>query len=157
MAKVERRDRLIRRMKAMRDAPRKYISEEIAAGANELSDAVRSSARGRRMKASVGWAWGAAPAETGVRSSSRAEELSIKGAQQLAATVFAGNRTAFWARWDEFGTRPHRIGGLFKGAKHPGTPARPFFFPNFRLRRKRLLGRISRGARRGIQEAIRRS
>lgn len=154
MPKVENADRLKRRLAAMRDAPRRRISEAIWGGAGELAEAIRANAHGERLKASVGRAWGNAPTDAGLATGEQSEARSIKGDRGLAATVYAGSREAFWARWEEFGTRPHPNKGLFEGTDHPGTAARPFFFPTFRLRRKALLSRISRAMRLGIKEAL---
>lgn len=53
---------------------------------------------------------------------------------------------------NEFGTKAHKAGGKFKGARIPAEPARPFFFPAFRALRRRLKGRISRSISTGIKK-----
>lgn len=45
----------------------------------------------------------------------------------------------------EFGTKPHRLGGKFKGALHPGTKPVPFFFGPYRASKKRIKSKSSRG------------
>ena len=49
----------------------------------------------------------------------------------LSVTIHAGDATAYYARWVEFGTAQ-------------GQPPNPFFFPAYRLGKKRARGRISR-------------
>lgn len=85
------------------------------------------------LRDSIGWTWGDAPAGsfTILKASSGAEY----GALQI--TVYAGNRQAFYARWQEYGTSK--------------TPAHPFFFPAYRAMRKRIKSRITREMRKAIK------
>ena len=71
-----------------------------------------------------------------------------------AVRVFAGNDKKGWyARLVEFGTRPHFQPK--RGTQHPGATARPFFYPAYRLIRKRLASRIKREATKGAKAAAR--
>jgi HK97 gp10 family phage protein len=54
----------------------------------------------------------------------------------------------------EFGVKPHRLGGKFKGAMHKGTPARPFFFPAYRAMKKRIKSKISRDVNKAIKQVV---
>lgn len=56
-----------------------------------------------------------------------------------------------YAHLVEFGTAPHRVGGRFKGAMHPGTKAQPFFFPAYRALRKRVKSRVRRSLRKAVE------
>ena len=86
-------------------------------------------------------------------SASRAETGgSIKGAEGLSVTVSAGGGLAFYASWVEFGTPPHINGGKFAGTQHPGTEKQPFFWPIYRLNRRRIRGRLSRAQNKTIKE-----
>jgi hypothetical protein len=76
----------------------------------------------------------------------------VKGDPDLTVTITAGNKEVFWARWEEFGTAPHKQGGMFKGTDHPGTAARPFFYGPFRALRKRVKSRITRATRKATRE-----
>jgi hypothetical protein len=157
MAKVQNVDRLKRRLAAMRDGPRKAMSQAIKENAEELSDAIRRVApKGRTgaLQRSVGWSWGNAPEVATLSGGDRSEAKGILGAQGLAATVHAGDRQGWYVRLLEFGTRPHKNKGLFEGTDHPGTPALGFFFGTYRLRKKSLLARMSRAMRKSIKESV---
>jgi len=86
-------------------------------------------------------------------------------AGDLVITIFAGNDEAFYARWVEFGTRPHTItvknaptlsrGGVNFGTSvsHPGaSTANAFFFPAYRAMRKRIKTRISRAINKSVRD-----
>ena len=77
---------------------------------------------------------------------------SIKGAEGLSVTVSAGGGLAFYASWVEFGTPPHINGGKFAGTQHPGTEKQPFFWPIYRLNKRRIKGRLSRAQNKTIKE-----
>lgn len=104
------------------------------------------------LRDSIGWTWGNAPAGAKVIAQSDADERGLK------ITVYAGNERAYYAAWVEFGTAPHNVskgGGnkSFKGTAtaHPGTRARPFFFPSYRALRKRIQSRIRRETRKAMK------
>lgn len=67
----------------------------------------------------------------------------------LIVTIYAGGKgafgDAFYARFVEFGTRPHSVAGpgsTGPGILHPGARAQPFFFPVFRTHKKKVRSRI---------------
>ena len=60
------------------------------------------------------------------------------GGHELARTVTVGDDVAYYARWVEFGTPTH-------------TP-QPYFFPAYRLLRKRLSNRIKRAVGKAVRE-----
>lgn len=76
------------------------------------------------------------------------------GGHDLAVTIHAGDRKAWYASLVEFGTAPHVNKGLFAGTQHPGTAAQPYFFPAYRLTRKRMKSKLSRAMRRAIKKAV---
>jgi HK97 gp10 family phage protein len=105
------------------------------------------------LRNSIGWTWGAAPQGSIVLASSTAGEMTI--------TIYAGNDEAFWARWVEFGTQAAVAGGRVSGRgdktrtslrTHSGTAAQPFFYPAFRLNKKRASGRIKRAVRKAVKD-----
>ncbi|MGO1079959.1 HK97-gp10 family putative phage morphogenesis protein [Inquilinus sp. CA228] len=159
MAKIQNLDRLKRRMKRLRDGPKQAMSGAIQENAEELSGAVRrvtpKGATGELAR-SVGWSWGNPPQyhRVAVMGSNRNEAAGILGAEKLAATVHVGNDKAWYARLVEFGTRPHANKGLFEGTMHPGTSPNPFFFPTYRLFKKRMLARFGRAMRKSIKTAV---
>lgn len=100
------------------------------------------------LRDSIGWSFGAAPKGSIALASGAAGNKRI--------TIFAGNKKAYYARWVEFGTKSHVIGGQRPGTVHPGSVAEPFFFPAWRTYRKgikRDLGKAIRGAVKNIARA----
>jgi HK97 gp10 family phage protein len=76
------------------------------------------------------------------------------GKGSLVVTIFAGDREAFYARFVEFGTRPHSLAGPGAegdGALHPGAKAQPFFYPVFRANKKKVKPRIRAILRRALK------
>lgn len=81
----------------------------------------------------------------------------------LGAKVVAGDASTmvevrkgsgvFWqlARLVEFGTKRHRAGGIFKGAWISAKP-HPFFWPAYRLMRKRVKARIVRNVNKAFKD-----
>ncbi|MBY3255578.1 HK97 gp10 family phage protein [Rhizobium laguerreae] len=70
----------------------------------------------------------------------------------LTITIYAGNATAFYSRWVEFGTAAHTAGGKFAGATIPAIAASPFFFVSFRANRKKVKSRITRAINKAAKE-----
>lgn len=54
-----------------------------------------------------------------------------------AYAVSAGNSGVRTAHLVEYGTTPHTLGGFFEGAEHPGSRARPFFWPAYRITKRK--------------------
>lgn len=61
-----------------------------------------------------------------------------KQVRETQAIISAGDETAFYPKWVEFGTT--------------AQPAQPFFFPAYRLLRKRVTARIRRVMNKAIRE-----
>lgn len=76
----------------------------------------------------------------------------LKGDPDLTISITAGNKEAYWARWEEFGTAPHINGGRFAGSDHPGTAPRPFFYPPVRALKRRVKSRITRATKKAARE-----
>ena len=80
---------------------------------------------------------------------------SSKGS--ICVTIYAGGKggfgDAFYARFVEFGTRPHSLAGPGGegGALHPGARAQPFFYPVFRANKKKVKPRIRAVLRRALK------
>lgn len=142
------------RVRARVQAAMEKVAEEIVADMRRL---VRKR-RDRRLERSIGWTWGEAPAGSFVIGQvGRADYGSLR------LTIYAGGREAFYARFVEFGTRPHslakgarkqnraaRMGG---GYMHPGARPFPFFYPAWRLWKRKVKSRISAAMRQAIRES----
>ena len=83
---------------------------------------------------SIGWTWGDAPEGSMVIGTVGGKEYST-----LRITIYAGQGDAFYARFQEFGTKD--------------MPANPFFFPVWRTRKRRVKSRLTRNINKAIKEA----
>lgn len=86
------------------------------------------------LAGSIGWTWGEAPAGSLTIGKVGKSEY---GAMRI--TIYAGGGAAFYARFHEFGTLK--------------MASRPFFYPVWRARKKRVKGRISRAISKSIRES----
>ena len=127
----------------------------MAEEAARLADAVRRGAPrdDGALQRSIGAAAGYGPltSATGAFRTKRTARGDALAREGLLHTVYAGDNTAFYARFVEFGTRPHRAGGMFEGAEHPGATAQPFFFPAIRLRRRAIKRALRAAARAAVK------
>ncbi|MDX3928699.1 MAG: HK97 gp10 family phage protein [Shinella sp.] len=69
-----------------------------------------------------------------------------------AVMITAGDSKARHAHLVEFGTAAHTAGGMFAGAAIPAIPAQPFFFPGYRMSRKRAARKIKAAMSRAIRK-----
>lgn len=58
--------------------------------------------------------------------------------------VTAGDTGVRYPHLVEFGAKAHAAGGRFEGAEHPGAPPQPYFWPAYRLVRRRHRARAGR-------------
>lgn len=152
MAKIIGRERLLRKLQAMPAIARSRVKQAIAESADEIVAMQKRfvPADSGALRNSIQQHWGAKP-DIKV-SGALIGGGGTKGDPDLTVWITAGSREAYYARWVEFGTGPHKNGGEFAGTMNPGTPARPFFFPPFRALRRRAIGRISRAVRRAAKD-----
>lgn len=80
-----------------------------------------------------------APIEDGNLQAS-IKEQDTSDSTRISRKVSAGGRSAPYASWVEFG--------------HGQAAPRPFFWPAYRLKKRRFKTRMSRAAKKAIQEAI---
>ncbi|WP_275790555.1 HK97 gp10 family phage protein [Pararhizobium gei] len=146
MTKLLNLARLDRKLKRLPEAAKQRIRPAMERAAAEIVAMMKSLVRvdDGDLKDSIGWTWGKAPRGSMVIATVRA---SLGG--DMTLTIYAGNSDAYYARWVEFGTKPHINQGLFPGTKHPGTEAKPFFYVSYRANRK--------GAKAQIRQAVRQS
>lgn len=110
---------------AMRAAMEKG-AEELVAMMKRLAPVDRGD-----LQMSISWTWGNAPDGAVVVAQ------SVPDGDGAKITIYAGSKTAFYARWQEFGTSE--------------MPANPFFYPSWRSLRKRIRSRILRDMRKAIR------
>lgn len=151
-AKIIGLKRLQKKLDKLPAAVKQRIREAMEQGANEIVNMAKSLVPvgnypgGGALRDSIGWTYGRAP--KGAMTIGKVQ--SVGG--DLTITIYAGNSEAFYARWIEFGTSPHRNRGLFAGSQHPGTAAQPFFYVSFRANRRRVKGRVSRAITKAAKE-----
>lgn len=144
-AKWRNKDRLAQKLRR--------LAPEAAAGQEQ--------ANGQSAAEMVALAKGFAPRRTGDLAESivRTPPGSVppayaQGGNPVATgawLVTAGNASVRYAGLVENGTAPHEQEGRFEGTEHPGTTAQPFFFPAYRLIRKRHRGRAARALNKSIK------
>ena len=83
------------------------------------------------LQMSISWTWGDPPKGAVVVAK------SAPGPDDMRITIFAGNKTAYYARWVEFGTTQMR--------------AHPFFFPSWRTKKRSIRSRITREMKKAIE------
>lgn len=97
------------------------------------------------LRDSIGWRYGP-------KTDKGTTKVASVQVGQTTVTIFA---SVFYARWVEFGTPPHIVGGKFAGAQHPGSKAHPFFFVSFRALRKEVKRMLAKAIREAIKKAVR--
>lgn len=144
---------LRRKLREMPNRVAAEVSRALVQNAEEMKRKIKNAAPvsangGGDLRESVDWEF--------TKQGKEASRGSIKGGEGLSVTVFAGNEKVIYARWVEFGTAPHIVKGLYAGATHPGTTRNPFFYPTYRLNKKRLKSRVSRAQNKAIKEVANR-
>lgn len=135
--KIQGREKFDRQLAALPGAMKAEIRKALEVSAAETVDLMRRFApvKSGRLRASINFTFGEAP-KGALASGAR----SAKADAELSVTMFAGGGETFYARFQEFGTTE--------------MPANPFFFPAYRLGRKRAKARIARSARAGAKKAF---
>ncbi|GAB1378667.1 HK97-gp10 family putative phage morphogenesis protein [Pararhodobacter aggregans] len=152
-----------KRMRAIPKAARAAVRPALDRSAEELVALQRSLAPVDEgdLVGSIGWTDGPPPAGS-------LAVATMPEDPDLAVTVYAGNEKVFHARWVEFGTQAAVAGarvanpgagnrqskrGRFSYRSHPGTTAQPFFYPAYRLLKKRITARIKRAIGKAVKAA----
>ena len=108
--------------KAMEDVAEEIVSQMYAVAPHLTGD----------LAGSIGWTWGDAP-----KGSLTIGTVGKTEYATLRITIYAGDKDAFYARWQEFGTTK--------------MPANPFFYPVWRAKSKSARNRITRAIGRAIK------
>lgn len=169
--RVQNLDRLKKKLEAMPPAIRSAIRQALAESADDMVAMMKRrapvgpvSGQGRKiglrpgaLRDSIVQTWGggkvAYASLSGHGSAARGAVSSeaVAGDADLSVRISAGNTRVRYAHLVEFGTAPHPQSGQFKGSRHPGTAADPFFFPSYRALRKPTRSRITRSIRKSIK------
>lgn len=149
---MQGRKKLLQRLQKIQKAPRRAARAALEKGAADIATSARNLApkKSGALAASIGHTFGNwKPANANVRGFG----ATRGGDPDLTVTVHAGSTAAFYVSWVEFGTSPHDNGGKFKGTKHPGAVAQPFFFPAWRMHKRRVKSSISRAMSKAIRDS----
>lgn len=144
--KVSGLDRLKRKIAAIPVAAKQEIRKALAESAQEIVDLQKRAVPvdTGNLRDTILWRYGDAE--------KLAHSQGVGGGHSLAVRISAGDTFARHAHLVEFGTSPHPQGGKFKGSQHPGTAAQPFFYPMFRLGKKKATGRVARAVNRAAKK-----
>jgi HK97 gp10 family phage protein len=128
-------EKIRRRFLALPKHARTMVDEALVQGADEIVTMQKRLVEvdDGELRDSIHWEWIPAPANAA-----------------RAIRIRAGNARVRYAHLVEFGTAPHRVGGRFAGAMHPGTAPAPFFYPAYRALKKRVKGRVRRSLRKAV-------
>ena len=134
--------RLRARLAKIPDIAREAAAAAMEEGAQEIVDAMKKAAPvdSGDLRDSIGWTWGEVPAGSFVVDEIRSGKNKGDQYATLRIKIYAGNREAFYARFQEFGTR--------------SQPAQSFFFPTWKAKRAEFRRRIRERVRKRIKEAF---
>ncbi len=149
MTKILNLAKLDRKLKRLPAVAKAEIKSGMEVAANEIVAMMKSlvAVDEGKLRDSIGWTWGKAP-----KGSLAVAVLKSGMAADLTLTIFAGNAEAYWARWVEFGTKPHDNAGKFAGTKNPGTKARPFFYVSWRANQRAAKSHIRKSVRKSVKK-----
>ena len=127
-----------RKFKAVPEQMRRNVAAEMEGIADDIVSQMYSAAPHDTgdLAGSIGWTWGDAPAGALVIGKVGKNEY---GAMRITIYETTGDKDAFYARFQEFGT--------------VNMPANPFFYPVWRANRKRTKSRLTRAVKRAVKEA----
>lgn len=155
--RVLNRDRLKRKLLAVPEFVKAEIKLAMEQSAEEIVKLAQQlvPVRDGTLHDSIGWTWGDAP-----KGSISIGSVPGPG-KELRITIYAGSEEAYYARWVEFGvaasSRGQRItnrsGRSRVSGGATGQGPRPFFFPAYRIGRKKAKGRVSRAVRKAAKRA----
>ena len=134
--------RLRARLAKIPDIAREAAAAAMEEGAQEIVDAMKMAAPvdSGALRDSIGWTWGEVPAGSFMIDEIRSGKNKGDQYATLRIKIYAGNREAFYARFQEFGTR--------------SQPAQPFFFVTWSREKAKFRRRIRERVRKRIKEAF---
>lgn len=133
--------RLQARLAKVPDIARAAAAYAMEEGAAELVAEMKRLApvQSGALRDSIGWTWGDVPAGSFTIADVRSGKNAGEQYATLRIRIYAGSREAFYARWQEFGTKDQ--------------PAQPFFFVAWKAHRTKFRKRIRDAVRTAIKEA----
>lgn len=138
MARSAQLDRLLAKMEAAQRAPREAIRPALLQSGEELASAMRTLAEASRDTGDLIESITVTGPGQSTPPYSQPGRSRVAGEAEVLVTV--GNSETRYAHLVEFGTSE--------------AEAQPFFWPAYRLLRKRLLGRIKRAVAKAVREEL---
>ncbi|MDQ0456042.1 HK97 gp10 family phage protein [Rhizobium paknamense] len=144
MSRILNLVKLDRKLKRLPDQAKAEIKAGMEAAANGVVTMMKNlvPTDDGTLRDSIGWTWGKVPKGAGIVAAVKASTGS-----DMTITIYAGSSEAYYARWVEYGTAPHKNGGRFAGSQNPGTTARPFFYVSWRASKKSAKRRVRKAVR----------
>lgn len=148
MARITGREAVSKKLLALPKQVKARVGPEIVSQADEMV---------RMMRA-------LAPVKSGALKRSIGVDKKSDMAGTYSVRVKAGGRPTMvelrkgsGKQWDyalgfEYGIAAHKAGGKFKGAEIPAIRRQPFFWPVYRLVKKKYRRRIANAVRKGIKD-----
>ena len=133
--------RLQARLAKVPDIARAAAAKAMEEGAAEIVAEMKRLApvESGKLRDSINWTWGDVPAGSFTIADIRSGKNSGEQYATLRIKIYAGSREAYYARWQEFGTKNH--------------PAQPFFFVAWKAQRAKFRKRIRDAVKTAIKEA----
>lgn len=134
IARVLNTQKLNRKLARLPDVSKEEMRLSLAVSAREMADMmeVLVPKDSGKLAGSIGWTFGEPP------KGSIAAGMLVDKAGAIVATVYAGDKEAYYAKWVEFGTRK--------------MSPQPFFFVAYRALKKRAKSRIKRGQTKAVKK-----
>lgn len=136
--------RIVAKLKQIPDVAVDAARLAMEEGAQEIVEAMRAAApKGAtgKLRDSIGWTWGDLPPGTFMIDEIRSGRNKGDQYATMRIKIYAGAGEGFYARFHEFGTKDGK------------TPARPFFYPNWKAKRAEFRRKIRARVRAAIKEA----
>lgn len=165
--KVKGKEKFLRQIEALPNAMKDEIRKALDVSADETTDLMKRfvPVRSGALRNSISYTFGEYKPDN---AKLRGLQSSGKRATELTVTMHAGDAKAWYAGLVEFGTRAHIIlpkqeggslhlldGRVVEKVDHPGATRQSFFFPAYRLGKKRAKSRLARAVRNGAKKAFR--
>lgn len=166
-SRLEKRQATLAKMARIPKDVRPALRKAIEDGAGEVVAFQKRlvSVRKGKLRESIKYVMGAFKLERSqiAIGQGKAASRDIDGDPDLTATIVAGGKDAYYARWVEFGTQGHSLakGARVKsgakqneGRQHPGTPPKPFFYGPWRASRKKIKSRVTRAVTKAVKSSV---
>lgn len=151
MRNVQGVERLTAKIRRLRTATEQPIRKAVGQAADMVVAAQQRLAPNRKgnLDRSITWGFGDSPKYATLKIGGG----PMRGKSETRAVITAGNAQVRTAHIVERGQKPHILGGIFKGAMHPGATGRFFFrggYQSAKPKAKRLIAKAVRDALRDI-------